>query len=327
MLRNALSLLLLAGAQAANVVVDVTCPNAPNSFTVDDVENGNVTVTAGDTVWFNVTCASGFQITNSSGTVLTSGVSPTTPVTNEPLTLNTTVSSTPLVLLYASPSAPAMKGTIFVSAAGVGPATTPTITSVTAVQDLPYLNITWTPGNAGSCIFASWDLLFATGGNGSVPGCTNLTSVAVTSCQATLNGSTSYSFTIQRLCTNPLANSNISIVSGVGTTVSVAGTKICQNVNTCNCGNAETCVCQLTQVCNCQNAGRCVCQGGECNGGNAQTLICNFPTGCNKQCAASCPLCLGSTIGGFFGGGDSCSDAGVIHASLALIAVLFAFSW
>lgn len=317
-MRTVASLALLASAQA--LMVNVTCPDTPNSYSINGVANANLTVSVGESIWFNIDCAGDpFQITNSSWDPFIQAVYPTTSVSNGTLQLNTSA-STPGMLGYAADSSAAdtMRGWITLRAA------TPVVTTVTQVQGFPDLNITWTAGAAGACIFDSWNVLFAAGGV--VPGCGNLTNISTVSCRASLNGSTSYSFTVQRVCTNAIANSNVSIASNSQTTVSMVGVKICQGGSVCNCGNATTCTCQLVDVCNCQNAGTCVCQGGTCNGGNAGTLICNFPTGCNKQCAKSCPICIGDTISGFFGS-DSCSDASFIQASLALVAALFAFSW
>ena len=335
-MRVSLSLALLASAAQA-LSVDVTCPNAPSSFSVNGTENGDLTVTAGETIMFNVNCSAGFQIT-SNGNAYLEEVFPQGIVTEGMVELNTSA-TTPKILAYEAAdnttNGTAMQGWIFVQAATnttgnttgnttnttTTAATRPSITSVSQVPDLPNLAIRWSAGTAGSCIFSSWNVRFANGGT--VLGCTNLTSVTTTSCVAMLNSSTSYSFTVQRVCTNPLLNSNISLTSSAQTTLDVSGSRICQNVDTCNCGNASLCICQLTRVCNCERSGRCICQGGICNGGYTGELVCNMMfKDCNKQCAKSCLTCFGDTVAGYLGADDTCSEGAVIHASTSLLAML-----
>ncbi|MBM9606251.1 fibronectin type III domain-containing protein [Desulfopila inferna] len=88
------------------------------------------------------------------------------------------------------------------------PASAPT--SVTASSSTTTsLIVSWTPGNANGCLFASWNVRDA--GNIVPTGCFNLTSRAGNSCTATgLSPDTEYRFTVQEVCTNTGQNSPVS---------------------------------------------------------------------------------------------------------------------
>jgi len=303
------------------VNVNVTC--AGSTYVVNGVVNGNVTANAGDSIFFNLySCSSSFTFEiGTAGGQYTAGVSPTSANTGV-VQFDTNVSTPNSGLFYFCVQNPTtMTGLILIAEALV-PATAPGTPIVTTSVGVTDLTLSWTAGTANDCVFSNY-LVVVVGTGAAVSGCTSFANASVTSCTATnLTAQTSYSFTVQRICTNPSLNSPVSFSSTPQTTISTIGITICQGTDVCNCGNATTCTCQLTNVCNCQNAGTCICQGGTCNGGNAGMLICNFPTGCNKQCAASCPVCLGDAIGGLFGKSTCVSSSVIVSASGALLALL-----
>jgi len=304
----------------AAVIFNVTCPDT-TAFRLNGVANPTLTVWQGDSIvfFFDPQCGAppySFQVNVASTTGMLADASAAY--------LEVDTSSSSSVVGYSSGGA-SMMGSINVVPKPTR-ASTPGVPTVSEVTGLPDLLVSWTPGNPGDCVFASWSVQLA--GGGAVAGCMNLTAMTNTSCVATnLNGSTSYSFTVQRICTSSLANSDISAASAAQTTISTAGLVVCQNTDTCNCGNATLCTCQLTKTCNCQNSQKCICQGGTCNGGNTGMLICNLPTGCNKQCAAGCIGCLDiGSVSSFLGGGSKSTcvnDAVMASASGALLVFSF----
>jgi len=311
----------------------VDCAGDNTGYFVNGTKNGNVMVpNYGDTVNFHLndtTCQSGhpFEIQDQNGFACNS-ITNNNDVASGVITLETDSFSTPTVLRYQCTNHPPMRGNITIGSTMV-PAAAPTNLVVTAQQTTTDLILTWAAGTQNDCVFSSWSVTFASGGSGSVTGCTGLNTQGVVTCNATgLAETTSYSFTVTEICTNTAANSAASAASLIVATPSLVGIVICQGNLVCNCGNAQLCTCQgigSNAVCNCQNAAKCVCEGGTCNGGNAGQLVCATFGGCNQQCAKSCTGTCTSVISDAFGG-NSCSGSFILQASSTLLAALLAFS-
>jgi len=246
-----------------------------------------------------------------------------------------TTASTPASLSYHCNSFATMFGNISVVSASTGKAGTPTGVTAVADQYLTNVVVSWTEGTTNAaCTFASWNVAFASGGTGSVTGCTALTSESVTNCTATgLKGSTGYSFTVQQVCANTAANSAVSATSSSVTTISTINYVLCQNNNTCNCGNATLCVCQNTVTCNCQNSALCACfpsssSSAACNGGTTASLQCS---GNKASCSVGCALkCTGSGCPSGTLPLAACGAVGgsiAVSASASLLALSILATW